>query len=133
MVRHAQKPRGKAPPIFPLEIGVVLAARRTLLVPTVRCAPTLDPRPTTTPRPAVPVPAVTRPADRERRPAPPARQQIQDDAGQQPLAQTPLRADGQDARNGGILTASYVPTEEPFVAPSPGRAATRPGLLIRRA
>jgi hypothetical protein len=39
-----------------------------------------------------------------------------------------LRANGQDDRNGGMLTASHVPTEEPFVAPSPGRAATRRGF-----
>jgi len=67
---------------------VILAAKLTLLVPPVRCTPALDPRPTTTPRPAVSVSAVARRADRERRPAPSARQQIQDDAGQQPLAHT---------------------------------------------
>jgi len=67
---------------------VVLAAQLALLVTAVRCTTALHPCPTTTPRPAVSVSAVARRADRERRPAPPARQQIQDDAGQQPLAHT---------------------------------------------
>lgn len=74
---------------------MILAAKLTLLVPPIRCTPALEPRPTTTPRSAISVPAVAGRADRERRPAPPAHQQIQDDAGQQPLAQTPSETNGQ--------------------------------------
>src|SRR5262249_37312818 len=57
-----------------------------LLITSVRDASALDSCRESTPRPAVPMPAVARFADRKRREAPPARQQVQDKSGSQPLA-----------------------------------------------
>src|SRR5260370_1190876 len=79
----AQNPRA----VFPLTLRVIEAPRQTRLVTSVRRAPALDPRPETTPPSAVPVPAETPLADREGRPAPPARQQVQDEPSEEPLAQ----------------------------------------------
>jgi hypothetical protein len=61
---------------------VIQATIPTRLVTPLRRAPTLDPCREPTPPSAVPVPAVTRFADRKRREAAPTRQQVQDDPDQ---------------------------------------------------
>ena len=104
--------------------GVIEAAVPTRLVTSFRRAATLDPCREPTSPAAVPVPAVTRLADRERRPAPPARQQVQHDYRQQPLAQTSSDSIGQAHPDGGMLSR-----HTRLSHPRPVAAATAPGHL----
>jgi len=79
--RHYLAP-GQARTVLTLAISVIEAAISTRLVTSIRGAAALDPSREPASPSAVPVPAVARLADREGRPAPPARQQVQDDSSQ---------------------------------------------------
>jgi hypothetical protein len=68
------------------------------------------------------VPAVARPADRERSPAPPACQQVKDDSRQQLLAQTSSMRDWTSKPGRCDAFASH-----PLVTPSPRRGCNRGG------
>ena len=114
-------------PVLALQISVVLPPQLALLVSAVRGASALDPRRTAATATAVPVTAVARSADRERRPASLACQQVQDDADQEPLAQTPSRRVDKPARR--CNAPRVAPT--PACRTRPGRAATRRGFPSR--
>ena len=110
--------------VLRLALRVIETPGKARLVTSVRGTPATDPGHQPASPPAVPVPAVTRRADREGCKAPPARQQVQDDPRQEPPAQTASVAHWTSRPDGAIL-----PRHKRLSHPRPDAAPTAPGLF----
>lgn len=111
-------------------IRVIRQTFGTLLVAAVGRTPRVEPTLLAAPLAAVPVAAITRPADHERRVAPHAAEQVQEDADDQRLAQD-LHPEWTSRRVGGMLrTPKSLPAQGGDCRTLPRLGCNPPGLLF---